>query len=156
MRMGSTMWRRSPMTCVKSATTSQVETIYQYLNASYISCLDHSFFDVNHFLIKINLRCRGSFHSGGGHQGGDRARHQPDDVSVHGITSLHYCQDDTNSVTPVKLALYFIYMRSLSLIFLHFVLYIKQIQIHAVVILVYLSKYLVGRIKRYFPDKRTF
>ena len=109
MRTGSTMWRRSPMTCVKSATTSQVETIYQYLNASYISCLDHSCFDVNHFLIKVNLRCRGSFHSGGGHQGGDRARHQPDDVSVHGITSLHYCQDDTNSVTPVKLALYFIY-----------------------------------------------
>ena len=64
---------------------------------------------MNHFLIKVNLRCRGSFHSGGGHQGGDRARHQPDDVSVHGITSLHYCQDDTNSVTPVKLALYFIY-----------------------------------------------
>ena len=108
MRMGSTMWRRSPMTCVKSATTSQVETIYQYLNASYI--MPGSFMlDVIHFLIKINLRCRGSFHSGGGHQGGDRARHQPDDVSVHGITSLHYCQDDTNSVTPVKLALYFIY-----------------------------------------------
>ena len=36
MRTVSMMWRRSPMICVKSATTSQVETIYQYLNASYI------------------------------------------------------------------------------------------------------------------------